>query len=154
MIRPASRLALAFVIGAATLGAQPPAKTPAKAPAKAPAMQIPAGVAGTWEGKSTIGPKDSVVVTNVVTATANTKGWTLKFPNRDLLPARIIAAGGDSVVIEVGPYESILRKGQQVTTRTTGHYKGDVMTGTFEAKYTNGDVVKGKSAATRAKKKP
>ena len=135
MIRSASRLAFVLVLASATAGAQ----------------QIPAGVAGKWEGKAMIGPKDSVVTTSVTTATATTKGWTIQFPNRPLLQARVIAAGGDSVTVEVGPYESLLRKGQQVTTRTTSHYKGDMSTGTFEAKYVvSGDVVKGKFTGKRA----
>lgn len=137
MIRSASRLVFVLVLASAAAGAQ----------------QIPAGVAGEWEGKAMIGPKDSVVTTSVTTATSTTKGWTIQFPNRPLLQGRIVAAGGDSVTVEVGPYESILRKGQQVTTSTTSHYKGDASTGTFEAKYANGDVVKGKFAGKRAPKK-
>jgi hypothetical protein len=147
MIRRVSPLVLALVLASATAGAQAPA-------GKAPAVQIPAGVAGNWEGKTMIGPKDSVITTFVMTATSSASGWTMKLATRPQLPARIIAAGGDSVVVEIGPYESILRKGQQATTRTTGHYKGDMMTGTFEAKYSNGEVVKGKSMAMRAKKTP
>jgi len=119
--------------------------------AQAAAIKIPAGVAGTWEGKTTVGPKDSVIATTVTTATANATGWTVQLPNRPLLQARVVAAGGDSVVIEMGPYESILKKGLKATTRLSGHYKGDAMTGTFEAKYSDGTVVKGKATATRKK---
>ena len=61
----------------------------------------------------------------------------------------MIAAGGDSVTVEVGPYESILKKGLQATTRTTNHYKGNTATGTFEAKYSDGTSVKGKATSTR-----
>lgn len=146
MIRSASRLAFVLVVVSATSGAQVPAS-------KAPTMKIPAGVAGKWEGKAMIGPKDSVVTTSVTTATSSTKGWTIQFPNRPLLKARIVAAGGDSVTVEVGPYESLLRKGQQVTTRTTSHYNGDMSSGTFEANYVSGDVVKGKFTGKRAPKK-
>jgi hypothetical protein len=136
MIRSVSRLVFVLVFASAAAGAQ----------------TIPAGVAGKWEGKAMIGPKDSVITTNVMTATATTKGWTIQFPNRPLLQARVVAAGGDSVVVEVGPYESILRKGQQVVTRTTSHYKGDMSSGTFEAKYVvSGDVVKGKYTGKRIK---
>jgi hypothetical protein len=36
----------------------------------------------------------------------------------------------------VGPYPSMLRKGQTVTLlHSVGHYKGDMMTGWFEAHY-------------------
>ena len=108
-------------------------------------------VAGTWDGKSMVGPKDSVVASFVVTATADGKGWTMKLPDRDPIPTRILAMGGDSIVTESGPFKSILRPGQMVTTRTVGHYKGDTMTGTFEAHYASGDVLRGKAAATRRK---
>ena len=59
--------------------------------------------------------------------------------------------GGDSVVTEVGPYSSALRPGQMVTTHFTGHFKGDVLTGAFTAKYAHGDVVSGKTSGTRKK---
>jgi hypothetical protein len=36
--------------------------------------------------------------------------------------------------------------------RTTGRYKGNTMTGTFEARYASGDVLKGKLSATRRSK--
>ena len=129
---------------AATASAQPAAKS-------APMITIPAGIAGTWEGKSMTGPKDSVIATYSNVVTADTKGWTTKLSGRDLMPVRVLAAGGDSVVTETGPYNSILRPGQQVTTRQTTHFKGDASTGTFEAKFANGDVVKGKSSGKRKK---
>src|ERR1051325_2722993 len=47
-------------------------------------------VAGTWEGKSMVGPNDSVFATWVLTATADGKGWTEKFPHRDPYPQRIM----------------------------------------------------------------
>jgi len=120
------------------------------APAKKGGIKL-ADVAGTWDGKSMVGPKDRVVASFVVTATADGKGWTMKFPNRDAIALRVLSSGGDSVVTEAGPYQSILRPGQMVTTRISGHYKGDTMTGTFEAHYASGDVLRGKAAATRRK---
>lgn len=109
------------------------------------------GVAGSWDGKSMIGPKDSVVVTFTMWVAADGKSATMKYPGRDPIPMRILAIGGDSVVTEAGPYPSILRAGQTVTSlRSVEHYKGNAMWGTFEAHYENGDVVKGKSQATRA----
>jgi hypothetical protein len=35
--------------------------------------------------------------------------------------------------------------------RSVAHYKDNVMTGTFEARYSNGDVLKGKTTARRAR---
>jgi len=116
------------------------------------AAQKVSGAAGTWNTKTMIGPKDSVATTFVLTIAADGKSATIKFPSRDPIPTRILAMGGDSVVTEAGPYPSILRPGQTVTSlRAVAHYKGNTMTGTFEAHYTNGDVVKGKTEATRAK---
>jgi len=99
-----------------------------------------------------VGPKDSVVATFVLTIAADGKSATMRFPNRDPIPVHILATGGDSVVTEAGPFPSVLRPGQTVTSlRAIGHYKGNTMTGTFEAHYANGDVVKGKNVATREK---
>jgi len=118
----------------------------------AAAAQKVSGAAGTWHTKTMIGPKDSVATTFVLTIAADGKSATIKFPSRDPIPTRILAMGGDSVVTEAGPYPSVLRPGQTVTSlRAVAHYKGNTMTGTFEAHYTNGDVVKGKTEATRAK---
>ena len=124
--------------------------TPANAQPK-PVIQIPKGIAGTWVGKSTTGLKDSVITTTTLVATADGKGWTEKLGDRVAMPVRILAAGGDSVVMEVGPYASILRPGVQVTTRSVTHFKGDNSWGTFQANYANAyrDVLKGKTSATR-----
>jgi len=144
-MRPVLLLSAAALAGHATLaGAQKPA------PMRHEGIKL-TDVAGTWDGKSMVGPKDSVVVTSVLTATADGKGWTIKLANRDPIPVRVVAVGGDSVVMEAGPYESILRPGQMVTTHTVGHYKGDAMTGTIEARYASGDVLRGKTTATRRK---
>jgi len=144
-MRPVLLLSAVVLAGHATLAS---AQYPAAA--KKGGIKL-SDVAGTWDGKSMVGPKDSVVASFVVTATADGKGWTMKLPNRDPIPTRILAMGGDSVVTESGPFQSILRPGQMVTTRTIGHYKGDTMTGWFEARYASGDVLRGKAAATRRK---
>lgn len=109
-------------------------------------------IAGTWQTKTMVGPKDSVVTTGVITATADPTGWTMTFPGHDPVPMRVVATGGDSVVTEAGPYPSILRPGETVTLlRNVGHYKGNSMWGTFEAHYASGTVLSGKTAATRSK---
>lgn len=108
-------------------------------------------VAGTWEGKSMLGPNDSVFNTWGLKATASRKGWTTKRANGAVFPVRIIAVGGDSIVYEAGPYPSALRPGQTTTTRVIGHFDGDKMTGTWEAHYKSGDVARGKVEATRKK---
>lgn len=122
-------------------------------PAKAQGGGIKlADVAGTWNGKSMVGPKDSVFTTWVLTATADGKGVTYKRPGSDAVPVRVVTFGGDSIVTEMGPLPSTLRPGETVTTvRVVGHYKGNTMAGTWEARYASGGVARGKVAATREK---
>ena len=146
-MRPFLLLSAVALAGHATAAS---AQKPAPTPMAHAGMKL-SDVAGTWDVKSVMGPKDSVVVTSVVTATADGKGWTIKLASRDPIPVRVVAVGGDSVVTEAGPYQSVLRPGQMVTTRISGHYKVDTMTGTFEAHYAAGDVLRGKAAATRGK---
>jgi hypothetical protein len=138
-MRTSFLVSAALVAGfAATAGAQGSMKSP--------------DVTGTWALKGSVGPNDSVVVSSVMKATADSKTWTLTYPNRDPLPLRVVASGGDSVVTEAGPYPSMLRKGQTVTLlHTVAHIKGDMLTGWFEAHYSSGDVVKGKEEGTRSK---
>jgi len=145
---------VALLAGITTVASaqNPPVPPPAPAPAAAAAPQ--AGVkladyAGTWDTKTMVGPKDSVVATYTLTVSADGKTWTRQFPNRDPIATRVLAFGGDSVVTETGPYQSVLRPGQTVTTWVHGHYHGKTMTGTFESHYASGDVLKGKVAATR-----
>lgn len=122
--------------------------------ASAAAAQQPAAskpvVAGVWDTKTLMGPKDSVVATAVVTATATDSGWTMTFPGRQPIAVRVIARGGDSVVTEAGPYPSVLRTGQTVTSlRMVSHYAGNKMSGTFWATYASGDKASGKTSGTR-----
>ena len=122
----------------------------AQQPAPAPAGGIKlSDVAGTWDAKTMIGTNDSVVAT--YTLTADDKGFMVTFPDRAALSTRVLASGRDSIVAEMGPYKSVLRAGQMVTTRVTYHFKGDAASGTFEARYASGDVLRGTVAATRRK---
>ena len=144
-MRPFLLVAAALAAGYATAAV---AQNPA--PAKKGGIKL-ADVAGTWDVKSVMGPKDSVVATWVMTVAADGKSWTMTLPNRAPIAARIVAMGGDSVVAEMGPYESVVRPGQMVTTRSTGHFKGDAVTGTLEGHFASGAVLPGKWVATRRK---
>ncbi len=107
-------------------------------------------IAGEWHQKTMVGPKDSVVLTIAVNATASGKGWTMTCPKAKPVPVRVVSVGGDSVVTEAGPYPSCLRPGQTVTAlRTISHYKGNEMWGTFEATYSTGDKISGKVSGKR-----
>jgi hypothetical protein len=54
-------------------------------------------------------PKVASTAPFVLTIAADGKSATIRFPNRDPIPTRILAMGGDSVVTEAGPYPSVLR---------------------------------------------
>lgn len=98
---------------------------------------------GTWKIQAMIGPKDSVVSTSTTTRKSDGTA-TVQFPKQQPIEVRTLTIGGDSVVTEVGPYPSVLRPGQTVTTQSTGHVKGNNMTGTFVAVYSTGDTLRGK----------
>jgi hypothetical protein len=121
-------------------------------PARAQSVTL-ASVAGKWNTKVMVGPKDSIVLINVVVASADKDKWMMKNPGQaSPVALRVVAVGGDSVATEAGPYPSALRPGQTVTQlRNVLHYQGDKGTGWFEAHYSSGDVVKGKLEATRTK---
>lgn len=109
-------------------------------------------IAGVWDAKTMVGPNDSVVVTEVLTVTADGKGWTMAFPGRaEAVPVKMVSMSGDSVVTDAGPYPSALRAGQMVTVHMVAHYKGDTMWGTALAVYGSGDKVNLKMSAMRRK---
>jgi hypothetical protein len=145
---------------AATAVAQQPPAQPKPKPA---AQQKPAApqaaastkptIAGTWAIESTVktaAGKDTVV-NSLVTATADANGWVTHLVGRDPILTRVVAMGGDSAVTEAGPFQSVARPGQTVTTHETLHFKDDAVWGTIEARYSNGEVVKGTVKGTRRK---
>jgi hypothetical protein len=93
-----------------------------------------AGFAGTWAMRVLSESGDSLA-SYELDATDTRDGWMIRFPGRDPIPMRVVDAGGDSVVTEAGPYESILRAGVQVTTRAVVHRQGDQLTGSTRAVY-------------------
>jgi hypothetical protein len=111
-----------------------------------------ADVAGRWKVRSTDEAGGTPVEVELV-ATDDTSGWTIGSPSGKPIPVRVVAVAGDSIVTEAGPYESFVRKGVQVTTRTVNRLQGGKLVGTIEARYTTkgGDsVVKRLSEGTRA----
>lgn len=110
-----------------------------------------ADFAGTWNATSYLESGDTVVYT--MTATADPNGWTIDLPGRDPMPQRIIAVAGDSVVTEIGPYESILRAGVMVTVRSVARLQDGRFVGTMTATYATDEgetVVNGTTEGTRA----
>lgn len=94
-----------------------------------------ADVAGTWEVRGRVRDKEGQAVTYDLTATADRSGWSVKFPDREPIPVRVVAVEGDSIVTEAGPFESALRKGVQVSVRVVSRLQGDKMVGTTTARY-------------------
>ena len=79
--------------------------------------------------------RDSTLVTYQLTATTDTSGWTITFPNRKPIVARVAAVAGDSLVIEAGPYASVLRRGVQVTTHGVLRLQAGKLVGLTVAHY-------------------
>jgi len=112
-----------------------PAAVPAATPAPAPAAALSlAELAGKWTQRTRAEGSDSVLVTSTITATADTTGWTIALPNRPVMPVRV-AVSGDSLMAWTGPYESVLRKGVQVTTYSVYRKQGDKLVGITIAHY-------------------
>jgi hypothetical protein len=108
-----------------------------------------ADLAGNWDGRSMEG--DSVVATWRMTATADTTGWTLTFPEGRPIPMRVLSMAGDSIVTEFGPFESPVTK-QQVRVRGVGRMEGrDRQVGTYEVRPVAmpDSVTRGRWEATR-----
>ena len=129
---------IAFVL----VGCDKPADRPAdttvgEAPAMdaAPATISLADVAGTWKVRSMVEGSESTVVTYDMVATADRSGWSINFPDRDPIPVRIVAVEGDSIVSEAGPFESVLRKGVQVSTQVVSRLQDGKLVGTTVARY-------------------
>jgi hypothetical protein len=102
---------------------------------EAPAGISMADLAGTWNIKSKLDGSDKVITYDLV-ASGDGSSWTVNFPGRDPVPARVVATGGDSVVWESGPFESVIRKGVTVKkSRVTARLQNGKLTGTTTAVY-------------------
>jgi hypothetical protein len=142
----------AILAGCGKSESRPAADTTGMAPATSerPTGMSLADVAGKWKLRTTDGAGGNVVESEL-SATADTSGWTLTRPNGKTLPVRV-AVGGDSLIMEAGPYESALRKGVPVRSRMVLRVQGGKLVGTNEARYalSGGDSVANRPAeATR-----
>ena len=141
---------LVLALSAAVLaGCSKPEAPPAEPPA--PTLNL-ADVAGTWNMKTMAEGSDSALVTYTMTLTGTTDGWTINFPGRDPMPMTVTVSG-DSVMTTVAPYESVLRKGVQVSTSSVVRLVGGRLVGTSIARYvTSGadSVVRLRMEGTRA----
>jgi hypothetical protein len=127
--------------------------TTTAAPAPAPAPINLADFAGKWDVRSVPVSGDTTPTNYVLTATSTTSGWTIKFPGRAAIPAKVTVAG-DSVEIDAGPYQSVRRKGVTVTTNGGLRVQNGGLVGTTTAHYkvkTADSVLVLNSTGTRAK---
>ncbi|HEV8357625.1 MAG TPA: hypothetical protein VGQ17_12810 [Gemmatimonadales bacterium] len=141
---------VAVVVGCAKKEAAPAADTTAAAP-PAPPMLTAADVAGKWHVRVMGEASDSVLVEYDMTATAGDTGWSIMLPKRPAMTPRVMFSG-DSVILDNGPYESVLRKGLQVTTHSVNRLQGGELVGMTTAHYAvkSGDsAVMLRSRATR-----
>jgi hypothetical protein len=112
------------------------AATQAAATPPAPAPLQLSDVAGKWNVTAKSATGDTTLIAYVLTATADTSGWTMKFPNMAKpVPVRVLNVSGDSVTVEAGPYASQLRKGVQVWTHSVSRIQDGKLAGTAIAHY-------------------
>ena len=105
------------------------------ADAAAPAGISLADVAGTRSMRTMPESGDSTLVTYEMVVGADGSGWSITFPKRDPIPVRVVAVEGDSIMTEAGPFESVLRKGVQVSTQVVSRLQDGKLVGTTVARY-------------------
>ena len=111
------------------------AMTPAAAaPAPAPMLAL-ADVAGKWQFESvpTAG-KDTSPTKWTLSATADTTGWTMTFPDKQVVPLQVSVAG-DSIMISSGEFTSQRRKATKVKTESTIRLAEGKLSGMTNAHY-------------------
>lgn len=94
-----------------------------------------ADVAGKWNMRSVPMSGDTSATTYVLTATANTSGWSMTFPGRATPVPVKVSVDGDSIMLAAGPYSSVRRKGVQVTTYGVARLQNGSIVGSTTAHY-------------------
>ena len=143
-----------FVFAAALLLAScaPADDAAEEQPADSAAMPAPAADAsGTWDMRAVPETGDTTPVNFQLQVAGGT--YTLLLPNRDPITARVTTEG-DSILVDAGPYESVIRPGTQVSTHSVYRINGDQMDGYTIATYQTGgadSVLRLRSSGTRVK---
>lgn len=138
---------IALLVACAKTDREAATDTAAGTTEMAPATTISlADVAGRWDVTSK--PESGTDTTSTrytLNATPETTGWTMTFAARPGQPVamRVVSVDGDSIVTEAGPFESVRRRGVQVTTRTALRKVGERLVGATRARYasTGADTV-------------
>jgi hypothetical protein len=115
-----------------------------------------ADVAGTWDGTVTAVGNDTVLTILDLTATEDPTGWSMKVTNAKTPTMTTLVSGmrvvteGDGVIVDAGPFQSVLRPGQEVTTHTVYRLEDGKLVGTIQATYpASGETIALRSVSTR-----
>jgi hypothetical protein len=111
-----------------------------------------ADVAGRWTVRAVPETGDTTAVISQLNARADTSGWTMTLRDRPPVATRVVLVSGDSIVTENGPYESVLRKGMQVRTRSVMRLRDGKLIGNTVATYSTAgsdSVLRLRTEATR-----
>lgn len=112
---------VALAVGACTSDARSPVR--------------PADLAGNWTMAATNAANDSMLVTYEMTATPDTTGWFIRYPNHATPIALHVRIDADSVIMDAGPYASTARAGATVTIHGVVHLRDGKLVGTESAYY-------------------
>lgn len=134
---------------------EPPASESTSTGGEAATISL-ADVAGVWDGTVMAAGNDTALAVIELTATQDATGWMMKVANAKI-PARTtmvsamrVVAEGDSVIVDAGPFKSVLRVGQEVTTHTVYRLQGEKLVGTIQATYpATHETIALRSVATR-----
>jgi hypothetical protein len=106
------------------------------APAPAPTVAL-ADLAGKWQFASVpMAGKDTSPTKWVLDAKADSTGWTMTFPDKQVVPLQVHTSG-DSVMVTSGEFRSQRRKNAKVTTQTALRVQDGKLVGVTTAHYAN-----------------
>jgi hypothetical protein len=111
-----------------------------------------ADVAGTWNVQTAGMGSDSILTTSTMVATGSMEGWYMVLASGDTVPIRVVAVDADSIVSEAGPFGSVLRQGQMVSTHMVSRMREGKMITRMTATYQGGgadSVAQFRSAGTK-----
>lgn len=148
--RIASSLLLVATITACGGTKEAPADSVAAAPEMTAAPTL-ASFAGTWQLSATLAGVEKPV-SSTLTSTPDGASWTISLEGRPNVPITA-SISGDSLVAVTAEYESVLRKGVMVVTRTASVLKDGALVGNMTATYktpAGEEVVAGTISGTRA----
>lgn len=118
-----------------TAAAMSPAPAAAPAAASGTSVAALANVAGQWDFASTpTSGSDKSPTKWTLNAKADTLGWTMVFPDKQVVPLKVHVAG-DSIVLSSAEFTSQRRKDTKVTTESVIRLVDGKLTGVTNAHY-------------------